>query len=145
MEEARGFGGLVLQCSPALLIVVFALPKGVAQLSQRAVQAALAIRQLGRAARFTDGARCPEVRLGVHVGAVLVEGQAQDLRTRLVAVGETLALPVRLLGQAGLAEILVSPEVGQLLQGWAVLKAREWRLRVGGLERLGAYAVVSLG
>jgi hypothetical protein len=35
--------------------------------------------------------------------------------------------------------------VGQLLQGWAVLKAREWRLRVGGLERLGAYAVVSLG
>jgi MoxR-like ATPase len=145
MEEARGFGGLVLQCSPALLIVVFALPEGVAQLSQRAVQAALAIRQLGRAARFTDGARCPEVRLGVHVGAVLVEGQAQDLRTRLVAVGETLALPVRLLGQAGLAEILVSPEVGQLLQGWAVLKAREWRLRVGGLERLGAYAVVSLG
>jgi class 3 adenylate cyclase len=125
--------------------VVFALPEGVAQLSQRAVQAALAIRQLGRAARFTDGARCPEVRIGVHVGAVLVEGQAQDLRTRLVAVGETLALPVRLLGQAGLAEILVSPEVGQLLQGWAVLKAREWRLRVGGLERLGAYAVVSLG
>ena len=44
-EKVNGFGGLLLQRSPSLLVVVFGLPRTLEQLPQRAVHAALAIRQ----------------------------------------------------------------------------------------------------
>ena len=43
--KVNGFGGLLLQRSPALLGVAFGLPRTLEQLLQRAVQVALAIRQ----------------------------------------------------------------------------------------------------
>ena len=48
----------------------------------------------------------PEGRLAVHLGAVRVDSQALDPLAHMLAVGETLALPVRLLGQAAAAEVL---------------------------------------
>jgi hypothetical protein len=41
----QGFGGVVLQRSPSLLLVAFGIPHTLEQLPQRAVQAALALRQ----------------------------------------------------------------------------------------------------
>jgi hypothetical protein len=57
-----------------------------------------------------------------------------------MAVGETLALPVRLLGQVEPGEIAVSPEIERLIEGWVTLEARALRLRsrqpghLGGAE-----------
>ena len=43
-----------------------------------------------------------------------------------------MARPVRLLGQAGPGEVVVSPEVGRLVEGWVALEGR-----VGGYAVLG--------
>jgi hypothetical protein len=59
-------------------------------------------------------------------------------------VGETLALPLRLLGQAEPGEIVVSPEVGRLVDRWVALEARPLRLRAGDRGRVGGYAVVGV-
>jgi hypothetical protein len=96
-QQAAGFGGVVLQGSPSLCIIAFGLPRILEQLPQRAVQAALAIRHLAAAGleAAAEGAG-PVVRLAVHLGRLLVEGEAGEPPARWLAAGETLALPVRL-------------------------------------------------
>jgi hypothetical protein len=54
-EKVQGFGGVVLQRGPSLLLVAFGLPHTLEQLPHRAVQTALVIRQMtveGPAASF---------------------------------------------------------------------------------------------
>jgi DNA-binding winged helix-turn-helix (wHTH) protein/tetratricopeptide (TPR) repeat protein len=123
VEQVREFGGVVLQRSPSLLLVAFGTPQTLEQLPQRAVQAALALRQ--RVVAPPDGGPCPEMRLVGHWGPLLVDVQAPDPTAHLQALGETLAWPVRLLGQAISGEILVSLELGALVEGWYELEARE--------------------
>jgi DNA-binding winged helix-turn-helix (wHTH) protein len=106
IEQAQEFGGVVLQRSPSLLLVAFGTPQTLEQLPQRAVQAALALRQ--RVVTAPNGTPCPEVRLVGHWGPLLVDVQASDPTAQLQALGETLAWPVRLLGQAVPGEVLVS-------------------------------------
>jgi predicted ATPase len=75
----------------------------------------------------TEGANqasYPALRLVVHWGEALVDGQARDPMVQLRALGETLAWPVRLLGQAAPGEILLSPEMGALVEGWFEVQPR---------------------
>jgi two-component system response regulator AtoC len=116
VAKLQGFGGVVLQRSPALLLVAFGIPRTLEQLPQRAVQAALALRHL--VVEGADHAPCPALRLVVHWGEVLVDVQASDPTAQLRVLGETLAWPVRLLGQTAPGEILLSPEMGPLVEGW---------------------------
>jgi DNA-binding winged helix-turn-helix (wHTH) protein/tetratricopeptide (TPR) repeat protein len=76
VAQVRGFGGVVLQRSPSLLLVAFGVPQTLDQLPQRAVQAALTLRQLVR--EGTEGEPCPELRLTVHWGPLLVDVQTSD-------------------------------------------------------------------
>jgi hypothetical protein len=100
-EKVAGFGGIVLQGSPSLCLVAFGLPQTLEQLPQRAVQAALAIRHLAAEAQTSAGrASGPIVRLAGHLGTLLVAAEAEASPRRWLAVGETLSLPVRLLGHA---------------------------------------------
>jgi class 3 adenylate cyclase len=118
-EKVEGFGGVMLQDSPALCMVAFGLPKTLEQLPQRAVQAALAIRHLTAETHpFAGEMPSPAVRLTAHLGTLLVAEGTGEPSWRWLAVGETLALPVRLLGHAVAGEILVSAEVGRLVEGW---------------------------
>src|SRR5262249_58347358 len=87
----------------------------------------------------------PEVRMAVHLGQVLVDSQARDPTERLLPLGETLSLPVRLLGQAALGDILLSPQVGWLVEGWFELHGREGPVGAGMADGIGAYAVVGVG
>jgi class 3 adenylate cyclase len=50
---------------------------------------------------------------------------------RLPAVGDTLALPMRLLGHAAPGDILISPQAGRLVEGAFALQARELPLYTG--------------
>ena len=69
VEKVQGFGGSVVQRSPSLIMVAFGLPQTLEQLPQRAVQAALAIRQLVIEAEARAGLEpCPMVRQAVHWG-----------------------------------------------------------------------------
>ena len=113
---------------------------------QRAVQAALAIRhELGE--DRAEDSRQPglEVRMAVHLGQVLADSQASDPTARLLPLGETLSLPVRLLGQAAPGDILLSPQVGRLVEGWFELYGREGPAGVGSVDGVGAYVVVGVG
>jgi DNA-binding NtrC family response regulator len=144
MEKVRGFGGVLVQQAVSLFTWVFGLPHAFEQLPLRAVHGALAIRQMVAEAGAPDLGPCPEVRLAVHLGGILVDSQAQPLTAHVFAVGETLALPVRLLGHAAPGEILVSPQVGRLVAGAVALAPRRLRLRAKHAERVEGYAVVGV-
>jgi tetratricopeptide (TPR) repeat protein len=120
--------------------VAFGVPRTLEQLPQRAVQAVLALRQL-----VVEGAAqepCPALRLVLHWGEVLVDVRASNPTAQLRAPGETLAWPVRLLGHAAPGEILLSPEMGRLVEGWYELQPRHVPLQGGQPGRIGVYAVV---
>jgi tetratricopeptide (TPR) repeat protein len=144
--KVQGFGGLHLQHTPSPLIAVFGLPQTLEQLPQRAVQVALAIRYQLVADRVLDSSPPgPAVRMAVHVGQVLVDVQAHDPTAELLPLGETLSLPVRLLGHAALGKILLSPQVRRQVEGWFALQVREGAAGAGGADGVGAYAVVGVG
>jgi two-component system, NtrC family, response regulator AtoC len=118
-EMVAGFGGIILQGPPSLCLVAFGLPQTLEQLPQRAVQAALAIRYLAAETHaFTREMPSPAVRLAAHLGTLLVAEATGESPWRWLAMVETLGLPVRLLGHAVAGEILVSSEVGRLVEGW---------------------------
>jgi DNA-binding NtrC family response regulator/tetratricopeptide (TPR) repeat protein len=145
LEKVQGFGGVVLQRGPSLLLVAFGLPHTLEQLPHRAVQTALGIRQLTAEAP-TTGARAPwpTVRQAVHWGQVLVDGGASDPTARVLPIAETLAEPVRRLGQAEPGEILVSAPVRYLIEGWFEVQAcaKPWGKAQGDVA--GAYTVLGL-
>jgi DNA-binding NtrC family response regulator/tetratricopeptide (TPR) repeat protein len=145
VEKVQGFGGRVVQRSPSLIMVAFGLPQTLEQLPQRAVQAALAIRQLVVEAEAQAGlGACPMVRQAVHWGSLLVEAQAHKPAARLLPVSDTLARPVRLLGHAAAGDILVSPEVGRLIEGWYELQARAGGTGAREADQALAYSIIGL-
>jgi predicted ATPase len=139
----QGSGGVIIQRSPSLLLVAFGTPRTLEQLPQRAVQAALALRHL--VVEGADRQPRPALRVAVHWGPLLVDVQAGDPTAQLRAIGETLAWPVRLLGQAAPGEILLSPALGPLVEGWCELQAREVPLQREQPERISVYTVVGTG
>jgi DNA-binding NtrC family response regulator/tetratricopeptide (TPR) repeat protein len=149
-EKLSGLGGLPLQESPALSVWAFGLPRTVDQLLERAVHGALAIRQL--AAGIGGREHGPELRVAVHHGAMLVDAAAPDPARAALAVGDTVALPVRLLGEAAAGEVVCSVELGDRVAPWARIERgdaggrpvcrieglRPWRER-GSSRRLTAF------
>jgi DNA-binding NtrC family response regulator/tetratricopeptide (TPR) repeat protein/class 3 adenylate cyclase len=145
-EQVQGFGGLIAQLSPSSLTAVFGIPQTLEQMPQRAVQTALAIRCRMAEARAADSRQPgPEVRMAIHRGQVLIDVQASNPTARLLPLGETLSLPVRLLGHAAPGDILLSPQVGRLVEGWFELHEREGPVGAGISNGVRAYAVVGLG
>jgi DNA-binding NtrC family response regulator/tetratricopeptide (TPR) repeat protein len=142
VEKVQGFGGVVLPHAPSLVVAVFGVPLMLEQAPQRAVQAALTLRRL--VAEAAEAGPSPELRLAVHWGQVLVDTGASDPPARLLVVGDTLARPGRLLGYAEPGEILASPEMGQLVEGWCELRAHEERLGMGQPDPIGASSVIGL-
>ena len=144
-EKVAGFGGVVLQESPSLCLVAFGLPQTLEQLPQRAVQAALAIRHLAVEVSAVAGHMAgPVVRLAGHVGTLLVAEETGDPPGRWLAVGETLALPVRLLGHAAPGELLVSAPMARLTDGWVEVQTHPLSSGAEPSNPLLAYRVVGL-
>ncbi|HYR96234.1 MAG TPA: sigma 54-interacting transcriptional regulator, partial [Candidatus Binatus sp.] len=136
-DRVAGFGGVFLARSPARLTAAFGIPRALEQLPQRAVQAALAIERL---AAEEQADRRPELRMALHVGSVRVDTKAADPTTTLLAAGDTVALPERLLGHAGAGEILASPQAARRIEATCELAPRE--LRMGDSHTVHASAVV---
>jgi DNA-binding NtrC family response regulator/tetratricopeptide (TPR) repeat protein len=143
LEKVQGFGGVVLQRGPSLLLVAFGVPHTLEQLPHRAVQAAFGIRQLTAEGSATgEQAPQPTVRQAVHWGQVLVDGGASDPTPRVLPIAETLAEPVRWLGQAAPGEILVTAPVRRLIEGWCEVQACEQPVGERQSERAGAHRVL---
>jgi DNA-binding NtrC family response regulator/predicted ATPase/class 3 adenylate cyclase len=144
-EKVHGFGGVLLQHGPSPLIAAFGIPQTLDQMPQRAVQAALTIQHLiAEAASAASGEPCPELRLAVHLGEVLMDARASPPTRQLLAVEDTLSLPVRLLGLAAPGDILVSLQVGRVVEGWCELQPRALPFGAANGEQANAYAVVAL-
>jgi len=125
-EKVHGFGGVLLQYSPALLLAAFGIPRTLDQMPQRAVQTALAIRRLVAEAHTALRTEpYPVAQFAVHQGTVLVDTQAPEPAQQLLAVGDTLTHPVRLLGHARDGELLVSSQVGPQVKDVCTLEERE--------------------
>src|SRR5919201_4826185 len=144
-EKVTSFGGVLLASTPPLLTAAFGPPHSLNQLPHRAVQAALAIRHLLlEAGRFDAREPCPEVRLAIHLGPLLADVQARASAARALAMGETLTLPVQLLGHAAPGDILVSSQVAGLIEGWFELQARQVPLGCGTSTGSVVYTVAGL-
>jgi len=131
-ERVSGFGGVFLARSPSRMTAVFGVPRAVEQLPERAVQAALAIQ------RGMSGAPRAELRMAVHLGTVQVDTATPDPAANLLAVGDTLALPERLLGHAGDGEILASAPVARRVEALCELHPRELRIGESATVRVAA-------
>ena len=82
----------------------------------------------------------------MYLGQVLVDVQAERRdRSGSCRSGRRLSLPVRLLGQAAPGDILLSPEVGRLVEGWFILHGRQGPAEAGLSDAVGAYAVLGVG
>jgi DNA-binding NtrC family response regulator/tetratricopeptide (TPR) repeat protein len=144
-EKVAGFGGVILQGSPSLCLVAFGLPRTLEQLPQRAVQAALAIRHLATEAQALAGEKAGAVvRLAGHLGTLLVADGTDEAPKRWFAVGETVALPVRLLGHAAPGELLVSAPMARLTDGWVEVQMRPLSIGAEPSDALSVYTVVGL-
>jgi DNA-binding NtrC family response regulator/predicted ATPase/class 3 adenylate cyclase len=145
LEKVQGFGGHLLQRVASLYVIAFGLSQGPEQLPQRAVQAALAIRQgVAEAQGCVGQAPVPVVRQALHLGPLLVEEVGHAAATQYLAVGETVSLPLRLLGHAAPGEILVTAQVGRRLAGWCTLEARQLAVAPGHAVQEGVYSVLGL-
>ena len=75
-------------------MAVFGMPRTMEQMPQRAVQAALALQQLMAEDRGTDGeSPCPEMRMAIHTGHVLVDVHTTDPKEQLLTIADTLVFP----------------------------------------------------
>ncbi len=133
-ERIAGFGGLFLGRSPSRLSALFGVPRALEQLPQRAVQAALSIRR-----QYADDPTIAELRMAVHLGTVRVDAGAPEEAGRVVPIGDTLALPERLLGHAAAGEILVSTPIARRIESSCELQRRE--LRIGDADTIVAHTV----
>jgi DNA-binding NtrC family response regulator/tetratricopeptide (TPR) repeat protein len=133
-DRVRGFGGAFVTRAPSRLTAVFGIPRTPEQLPARAVQAALAIQRL-----LDAEPPVPELRMAVHIGTVQTDTAAAEPLARLMPLGDTLALPERLVGHAGPGEILLSPAIAR--RAGSALELAERRLRVGTGDALVAYAI----
>jgi tetratricopeptide (TPR) repeat protein len=144
-EKVAGFGGVILQGSPSLCLVAFGLPQTLEQLPQRAVQAALAIQHLAAEPQASAGeVTGPAIRLAGHLGTLLVAAESSESPGRWLAVGETVALPVRLLGHAAPGELLVSAPMARLTDGWMEVRTRPLHSGAEPANPLLAYRAVRL-
>jgi class 3 adenylate cyclase len=144
-EKVQGFGGVMLQHTTSPFMVAFGLPQTLDQLPQRAVQTALAIRQLVAEAQAAAGQEpVPAVRQALHLGTLLVEGQAHARAVPSPLAGETQSVAVRLLGYARPGEVLVSPQLGRLVTGWCVLQAHPGPAGGGPSDPIGVYSIERL-
>jgi class 3 adenylate cyclase len=116
-EKVQGFGGVALPGPPALRLVAFGIPHALEQMPHRAVQAALAIRHLVAETAHTVGsALCPQIRCAVHLGEVLADTRVPPPHGDVLILGDTPTVLMRLVGLSAPGDILLSSQVGRIVQ-----------------------------
>jgi len=101
--------------------------------------ATLAQVRVMRSGHLDAGRRGEPLQEGEDYGAKVAEPVG-----KVLALGETLALAVQLLGVAAPGDILVSPQVGRAVEGQCDLQARELAVGARLSNRIEAYAVLGL-
>jgi hypothetical protein len=125
MHEVYRFDGIVTQLAGDGLMALFGAPIAHEDAPQRAVWAALAIRDalahFNRQLEAERGLSLP-ARIGVHTGPVVVGTIGNDLKMDYTAIGDTTNLASRLESLAQPGTILISEATARLVRGFFRLR-----------------------
>jgi class 3 adenylate cyclase len=145
MHEVYRFEGMINQLSGDGFMALFGAPIAHEDAPQRAVRAALAIRDA--LAHFNDqlvrerGIALP-ARIGLNTGPVVVGTVGNDLRMDYTAIGDTTNLAARLEQLATPGTILISEPTARLVRGFFELREVGPLEVKGKAEPVTAYEVV---
>jgi len=139
------FEGVVNQLAGDGLLALFGAPVAHEDDPQRAVRAALAVRDAvhGLAERLAaEGGPTLTVRIGVHTGPVVVGSFGTELKADYTAIGDTTNLASRLQGVAAPGMILISEATQRLVRGFFELRFAGEHTIKGKVEPVRAYEVL---
>lgn len=112
----ESFGGTVPQIQGDGFMAVFGVPRAHEDDAERAVRAALAVRDHVRARnRDREGPPVPEVHAGVHSGEVMVAPSGEP--AGFAVIGDTVNTASRIAGLASAGRVLVSEGTHRLTEG----------------------------
>jgi predicted ATPase/class 3 adenylate cyclase len=139
------FEGVVNTLAGDGLMALFGAPVAHEDDPQRAVRAALAVRDAvaGLAERVVaEGGPGLTVRIGVHSGPVVVGGFGTDLKRDYTAIGDTPNVAARLQSLAAPGGILISEATHRLVQGFFHVRPAGELVVKGKSEPVHAYEVL---
>jgi len=146
MREIYRYDGIVNQLAGDGLMALFGAPIAHEDAPQRAVWAAVALRDAMR--EFNEslarerGIELP-ARIGVHTGPVVVGAVGNDLKMDYTAIGDTTNLAARLEGLAEPGTILISESTARLVRGFFRMKPVGPLAVKGKSEKIAAFLVES--
>jgi len=146
LHEVYRFEGIVTQLSGDGFMALFGAPIAHEDAPQRAVWAALAIRDalahFNRQLEDERGISLP-ARIGIHTGPVVVGTVGNDLKMDYTAIGDTTNLASRLESLARPGTILISDATARLVRGFFRLREVPPLSVKGKAEPVTAFEVVT--
>ncbi|HWP64654.1 MAG TPA: AAA family ATPase, partial [Candidatus Limnocylindria bacterium] len=139
------FEGVVNTLAGDGLMALFGAPVAHEDDPQRAIRAALAVREAvrGLAERVAaDGGPALTVRIGVHTGPVVVGGFGTELKRDYTAIGDTPNVAARLQTLAAPGTVLVSDATYRLTNGFFEFESAGELVVKGKSEPVRAYRVL---
>jgi class 3 adenylate cyclase/tetratricopeptide (TPR) repeat protein len=146
LAEVHRYEGTVNQFLGDGIMALFGAPIAHEDHAQRAVHAALGIRQALDAYQEDlrrEHAATFQVRQGLNTGLVVVGSIGSDLRMDYTAVGDTTNVAARLQQLAGRGGIVVSEATNRLVEGYFQTRFLGERALKGKAEPVGAWEVLS--
>jgi class 3 adenylate cyclase/tetratricopeptide (TPR) repeat protein len=146
MREIYRYDGIVNQLAGDGLMALFGAPIAHEDAPQRAVWAALAVRdamcEFNATLAAERGIELP-ARIGVHTGPVVVGAVGNDWKMDYTAIGDTTNLAARLEGLAEPGTILVSEATARLVRGFFRMREVGPLSVKGKSEKIAAFLVES--
>ncbi len=146
MREIYRFEGIVNQLAGDGFMALFGAPIAHEDAPQRAVRAAVAIRDalalFNADLQRQRGLTLP-ARIGINTGPVVVGTVGNDLKMDYTAIGDTTNLAARLEGLAAPGTILISETTARLVRGIATLRSVGPLAVKGKAEPVAAFEVLA--
>ena len=146
IHKVNEFGGTVNKMTGDGVMALFGAPIALEDAPQRAIRSALAIQR--EIARFSDRIKAEtgaplRMRIGIHIGPVVVGSLGNDLRVEFTAVGDTVNLASRMEGLAEPGTVYVTEETFKLTEGLFRFEALGERQVKGKEAPVKAYRVIA--
>jgi class 3 adenylate cyclase/tetratricopeptide (TPR) repeat protein len=147
IHKVHEYGGTVNKGTGDGIMALFGAPIAVEDAPQRAIRSALAIQQ--EMAKFSgtlsEQADLPplKMRIGIHTGPVVVGTLGNDLRVEFTAVGDTVNLASRMVGQAEPGTVYVTEDTFKLTEGFFRFERLGERQVKGKEQPVRAYRVIA--